>query len=51
VAYDLWYLTLKGTDNLYIVESFELKTIEEYVAPEYRVLNEHQHSAADKSDS
>lgn len=37
IAYDLWYQTLKGTDKLYIVELFEIKTVEEDIIPEYRV--------------
>ena len=39
VAYDLWFNTLKGTDQLYVVEAFDLKTIEEDIAPEYRAAS------------
>lgn len=37
IAYDLWYQTMKGSDKLFIVECFEIKTIEDDIMPEYRV--------------
>jgi hypothetical protein len=41
VAYDLWFKTLKGTDKLYVVETFDLKTVEEDISPEHRAYSRH----------
>jgi hypothetical protein len=41
IAYEMWYKTLVGTDKLYIVEQFDLKTIEDDVSPEYRMACKH----------
>ena len=39
LSYDLWYQTLKGTNQLYVVDSFDLKAVEEFLQNEYRNAN------------
>ena len=36
VAFDVFYQTMKGTDKLFVVESFELLTKDKYIAAEHR---------------
>jgi hypothetical protein len=36
VAYNMWSKALRGYDKLYVVASFDLKTVEEDLAPQFQ---------------
>lgn len=39
VAYNMWSKALRSYDQLYIVESFDIKTVEDDLTPQYQLMS------------